>query len=794
MEAKPDDFYIDDDASITADIRKLDQRDFTNEKEISGKVTHLYFSSDTFSAGVIHADCGPILSREIKFSIRSRVAIGENITLHGRWINHPKFSWQFEASSVSYPMPDTAEDGLANYLATNPAFKGIGLVKAKAIAAKYWAEFDAVIREEPEKIAEIGKLSIDRVLEIRAAWCERSDINAISTWLSAYGLTHGQVKKIAAKYGNKAKTILTADPYLLIEDVDGFGFIRTDEIALKMGTPKDHPGRIRTCLLDLIRLEADEGGHTYIERKSLIKAALKKLCLDTLDAENLVRQQLTVLCGEDDARIVERDINGVVLLADRTVYERETALLAWLRDSVNHPVDVDGNQTDELINDAVASTRKTPSDSQRQAVEMVLKNRISVMSGGAGTGKSYTIALIYQIFQNCELSVGLCAPTGKAAKRMSQLADGAKAQTIHRLLEYSPITGWGYNGENKLPYDLIIVDESSMCDINLFWHLFSAIDFTTTQLLLVGDHNQLPPIGAGNVLRDILDHRIVPSHILTQCFRSAGDLKVNCNHILDGVLAKTTPVLPDGAGREWRVVDNLEDPELIIQSLCLLMMSEFARWNFDPILDCQIITPYNRGVLGVNRINLEMQRIWQKLKYNIDLPEIVYSDKEKRERRPQLMTGDKVMQVKNDYKLGPFGVMNGTTGIVQNIYDDKAEGKKVIVINFDDSGIVEIEAGSEQYKNVVLAYASTVHKVQGSEYPCLVAIIHKMHAYMLTRNLFYTAVTRARKTAIVLGDKVGMRRAIRTTTSMERRTWMSLDSTIDESFQPCYTDDVEVNQ
>lgn len=774
-------------ANPKPDLSHLDQRDFNSEKSITGKITNLYFSSDTFSAGVIHTDNGPILSREVKFSIKSRIALGEHITLHGHWTNHPKFSWQFEASTVEYPMPDTAEDGLCNYLATDPAFKGIGLVKAKLIAAKYWAEFDAVIREEPEKIAEVGKLSMDKVMEIRAAWCERSDINAVSSWLSGYGLTHGQVKKIAARYGNKAKQILTADPYLLIEEVDGFGFIRTDEIALKMGVSKTHPGRIRACLLDLIRLEAEEGGHTYIERKGLIKSALKKLCFDTLDAENLVREQLVVLCGEDEPRVIEKEVGGIVLLADRTVYERETALLEWFRSANSKPVNVNDNTIDEWINKAISSTKKQPTDTQKEAIKLALSNKISLISGGAGTGKTFTVGVIYQILKNRGLEVAMCAPTGKAAKRMSKGLYGIKGKTIHRLLEYNfEIKGFNRDDLNPLEEDFIICDETSMCDVNLLWHLLRAIDFDNTQLLMVGDHHQLPPIGPGNVLRDALNFHIVPGYKLDVCHRNAGDLLHNCNLILKGKLAKTTPVSPSGR-RAWRVVDKLEDPELVIESLRLLMTSEFKRWNFDPIKDCQIITPYNRGQLGVNRINLELQRVWQKLKFNIELPVIEFKDKDKRERRPQMMIGDKVIQTRNNYKLGKDGIMNGTMGIVTDIYDDKKEAKRIIVIDFGDNDIVEVETGSDEAKNIVLAYASSVHKMQGSECECIVAIIHKTHSYMLNRSILYTAATRARETAIIVGDKAGMRRAIRTVTSTQRRTWMSVLNSVDQSDESLYT-------
>jgi exodeoxyribonuclease V alpha subunit len=782
-----------------AEAAVFEKRDYASEKQLRGRIIKLHTSSDTFSAGILKATDGPIIASDCRFRIFSRVHMDEDIILSGRWKNDPKWGWQFQADGLEYPMPEVGTAGLAEYLATNPAFRGLGPVKAKKIAETFGDNFDQVIRDSPEVVAEVGKITLEQAEILRSEWCARADVNAIAQWLASFGLTHCQICKIAERYGNRAKQILEENPYVLCRDVYGFGFSRTDEIALKMGIRKDHPGRIQACLVDLVQSEAEEGGHTYVTRGELVRSALKKLCFDTLDAENLVREQLEAMCADDASQLMEVERDGSALISWRDMYEKEMQLLGWMQEANADLLETDADYIPCAIEKAAADAKQTPSDSQRVAAEMVLGNRISVISGGAGTGKSFTIALVYRIFHNATKRVGLCAPTGKAAKRMSQLADGAEAKTIHRLLEYNPMDGWGYNADNKLPHDLIIVDEVSMCDIHLLWRLLSAIDFSKTQLLMVGDHNQLPPIGAGNALRDILDHKIVPCHILSECFRNAGQLKANCNSLLDGKLEPTTPVLPQG-GREWRVVNSLEDPEELIEHLRCLMEKHFALWGFDPISDCQIITPYNKGKLGVNRINLELQRVWQRMLYeNSDgergalLPEVVIT--EKREPRPQLMVGDKVMQIKNDYKLGDEGVMNGTTGVVQDIYDGftpKGEPARLIVVNFDDAGIVEIEAGSDKEKNVVLAYAFSVHKAQGSEYPCVVAVIHKMHSYMLNRSLFYTAVTRAKKTAIMMGERVGMRRAITNVASAERRTWMSLLG-VDSGADIDYTTSVEAS-
>lgn len=754
-------------------------RDYKNENEITGKVSHLYHASERFSAGVIQATDGPIIERDCRFSVPAMLRIDETVTLSGAWIKDNKYGMQFKATSVNYPMPDATVDGLANYLADNPAFHGIGPTKARLIADAFGDGFDNIIRTDPETVARLGKLTQPQVEALQHEWTSRADVNAISSWLAGFGLTHSQIKKIAERYGNQAKPILEANPYILCDEVAGFGFGRTDEIALKMNVPKDHPGRIRACLQYLVQNEADEGGHTWMLRKDLVREATAKLAFDTLDAERLIRKQLAELCegGESTLVSVEDDKTGIVRIALRALYHLEMAIGQWLREaaSLSTPFWLFADDVlADMIAQAASSTGATPSGSQRAAVEMVLRNRISVISGGAGTGKSYTIALIYRLYSDAEWQVGLCAPTGKAARRMSQLAAGATASTIHRLLGYNPAeNNWKYNDTKKLPYDLVIVDEASMCDVALLWRLMSAIDFTRTQLLFVGDHNQLPPVGVGNVLRDVLAHRLAPQALLTQCFRNAGMLKQNCNLLLEGKLAKTTPVLPAG-GREWFLIDSLEDADALIAQLRNLVAVHLPRWGYHPLQDCIILTPYNKGKLGVNRLNRELQRLWQRQTYNVDLPTVTEGDWDK---KPRMLVGDKIMQVKNDYKLGAEGgVMNGTMGVVTSITTTTRESaKRSYVIQFEDQAApVEIEMGSERENNVALAYAVTTHKSQGSEWPCAIAIVHRAHTYMLDRCLVYTAATRARRTTILLGDKLGFRRAVRTVRSMERRTWLSL--------------------
>lgn len=741
----------------------------TTETQLTGKITYLYYSSDSFSAGIIRADHGPVWDRECKFAIRANVRLNEDVILTGKWGSHPKYGEQFQAESLSYPMPEISDStGLAEYLADNPAFANIGPAKAKLIADYFGSDFDKAIREEPELVARIGKLSDATVNTLQEQWILRADLNSISTWLAGYGLTHNQIRRIAEKYGNRAKQVLTDNPYILCDEIDGFGFTRTDEIAMKLGIPKDHAGRIRTCLCYEVRTDSEAGGHTYIPKSELVRRATGKLACDTLDQDAEVRRLLDRICA-DGAPLVCVGEN----VALSFLYEREMEIAEILLRAGK-----------EKVNLCSFENLPNLSELQNMAVRMALTSRLSVLTGGAGTGKSSCISSIYRTCKMANLNIALAAPTGKAAKLLASRTGDASACTLHRLLAYNPGQGgFTFNSANKLPHDIVIIDEVSMCDISILHALLTAINWDRTTVLFVGDHNQLPPIGTGNVLRDILDHRLVPITILDKCFRQAGVLRYNCNSILTGVLPRSSTAIPGtNSRREWHVQDSFEDPERLLDAIRYLYITYLEKWGYEPLTDCQIITPQNKGPLGVNRLNLELQKLWQELRYGRSLPSITPSDYDK--RAPQFYPGDKVMQIKNDYQLD---IMNGTIGYVDAVRTEKSENGKQTVysICFEDSASakdnalgepVEITAGSDQARNVVLAYACTIHKVQGSEYPCVISIIHKAHTYTLSRNLIYTAATRARETAIIIGDRLGMRRGLANTTVANRRTWLSLSS------------------
>ncbi|MBI3363114.1 MAG: AAA family ATPase, partial [Chloroflexi bacterium] len=376
---------------------------------------------------------------------------------------------------------------------------------------------------------------------------------------------------------------------------------------------------------------------------------------------------------------------------------------------------------------------------QREAVKNAFSCSISLMTGGAGSGKTYAVSTIASCADHLELSILLAAPTGKAAKRLEQVV-GREASTIHRLLGFNGHT-YSRDALNPIEADILVVDEVSMVDVQLAWRLFQAVDLKRTAVVLVGDHNQLPPVGPGNPLRDLVKSRAIPTTVLTRIIRQAGVLKENSTAILSGEVRPTSDVQA-GARRPWYVIDKFSDTGDVRRMLLLLFEEVLhERLGYDLIRDVQVLTPTHKGPLGTVELNIELQRLLQKKLRGFDVPDIESG------RRARFYSGDKVIQTRNDYEIG---VMNGAMGVVLDV--DSGGG---LTIDFDGCP-VEIKGGGDAVANIQLAYATSIHKVQGSEFPSALVVAHKSHSFMHHRNLLYTAVTRAKDSVIVLGDRWGI--------------------------------------
>ena len=478
-------------------------------------------------------------------------------------------------------------------------------------------------------------------------------------------------------------------------------------------------------------LAALDDGDCWVEFEDLLDRANTLLVMDTLDSREVIEGHLEALIAE--GLLVSQPFERLVV-ADPEIHRMETELAEVLKTAsqrsphavaeVEHLLDAEGGELNP---------------EQRDAVRNALNFSISLMTGGAGSGKTYAVSTITSIAERLELKVVLAAPTGKAAKRLEEVV-GHEASTIHRLLGFNGHT-YSRDALNPIEADILVVDEVSMMDVPLAWRLFQAVDRTRTAVVLVGDHNQLPPVGPGNLLRDLVRSMAIPTTVLTRIIRQAGVLKENSTAILTGEVRPTSDSFV-GARRPWYVIDKFADREDVRRMLLLLFEEVLQeRLGYDLIREVQVLTPTHKGPLGTVELNIELQRLLQHKLFGVDVPTVEAG------HRARPYPGDKVIQTKNDYELG---VMNGAMGVVVDAAPDGS-----LSIDFDGRR-VEIKSGSDALGNIQLAYATSIHKVQGSEFPCAVVIAHKSHSFMHHRNLLYTAVTRAKESVIIVGDRWGI--------------------------------------
>ncbi len=716
-----------------------------NETTLRGTVSHLYYASDRFTAGRVKTNDKDEVSFTGKFG-----GIRENdaVILRGCFIVHDKYGEQFSASGFEYDT-DFSIEGIANYIASNPEIKGIGIARAVKIAEFCGDDFDIIVSNEPERLTSLPGITQEIAASLHSEWCKHKELNKCMTGLAVFDLTHKQILSLMKKYGNNAVRVIKENPYRLIEDIRGYGFKKADIIARKAGTSKTSPYRIRSCLIFILE-NALQDGDCYLEYRDLVTRANKVLVLDSLDSRQIIESQLDALIQTSE-RVINIPYENQLFVSIRAIYEMEHYIGKVLAEH-----NLENNKLD--ASHALESITGSLNEDQKEAVLIAINNAFCLISGGAGTGKTYTVSCIVDLYLAADLSITLCAPTGKAAKRMEQ-ATGFEASTIHRLLGYDG-TGFSRGPEDPIETDVLIIDEVSMLDVPLCWHLFRALDFKKTNLVLVGDHNQLPPVGPGNILRDIIQQKIIPMTILNKVVRQAGILKENSLAVLSGRV-------PPNADRsdlvkEWYVVDKFKDPEDVLRFILYLYENVLQeKLGLDLVRDIQLLAPMKKGVLGVDAVNIHLQRLIQNKCFRNDIPPV------QKNRRPKLHVNDKIIQNRNDYGLD---VMNGSVGYIKRYLPDDGG---TYHIEFDDGvRVVEVEA----MKNISLAYASTVHKMQGSECECVIVVMHKSQSFMHHRNLFYTAVTRAKKAAIIIGDRWGIRNCAEKEFTEKRKTFLSLDN------------------
>ncbi|MHB9038952.1 MAG: SF1B family DNA helicase RecD2 [Armatimonadota bacterium] len=718
----------------------------TQPVRVRGEVERVFYSSANFSAGRFITDSGD----RIQFAGNVVVQEHQPLVLHGKFVQHPKHGRQFEVASIEFDRQMNAS-GLANYLANNPDIKGIGPAKARIIAERFGSDFERSLTEEPVRIAEVAHVPLAVIESLRDHWQETSHINAALTALAAYGLTHHQVTTLVKKLGNNAVGVIERDPYIIVGEIDGFGFKRIDKIARQVGISKDNPSRIRAGIVFCVE-EALNSGDCWVEYEDLLNRANELLVMDCLDSRERIDKHLDKLIDEESLACYALDSR--FLVAKPTILRMEEDLarvFAEGRKSNPH------FEAPDLLNGVVSDIDPELNAQQNAAVVVAGKHSISLISGAAGSGKTRVISTITRLCESRNLKVVLCAPTGKAAKRIEE-STGRKASTIHRLLGFDGKT-YARNEHNPISADVVTVDEASMIDVALAWHLFNAIDLTRTSVVLVGDHCQLPPVGPGNILRDLINSKVLPTTILDDVIRQAGVLKENSIAILKGEVRKTHRPAGDLRGA-WYVADQYTEAERAQQFILdIFEHSLQEKLGFDILRDVQLLTPTHKGSLGTAELNILLQRLIQRKLWNYDVPLVPPG------KRPKLLVHDKVIQTRNNYNLG---VMNGSMGFVRDV-----SAKGALTVEFEDK-IVHIEAGSPHRNDLQLAYALTIHKAQGSEFPCSIVVTHKSHSFQHHRNLLYTGVTRASQTAIIIGDHWGIANCAKHVRVDARNTFLSL--------------------
>lgn len=694
---------------------------------------------------------------------------GASIEATGNYITHPVYGKQFQISSYVEKMP---EDALAmeRYLGSG-AIKGIGAALAARIVRRFGNDTMRIVEEEPERLAEIKGISEKKALEIAEQMTEKADMRRAMVFLQKYGISLNLGAKIYQKYGQSVYGVLQENPYRLAEDISGVGFRIADEIASRIGIHTDSDYRIRSGMLYTL-LQASGEGHIYLPKEELFSRASRLLGVDVSYMEKHLMDMVV-----DRKLILKETEEGTVVYPTHYYYlELNSAKMLC---ELNILCPEDEQMMKKRISRIEKETGTELDEMQKQAVASAAQHGLFILTGGPGTGKTTTINAIIRYFEEEGAELRLAAPTGRAAKRMTE-ATGYEAQTIHRLLELNGLpegeqdgreVHFDRNSENPLEADVIIIDEMSMVDISLMYSLLLAVT-AGTRLILVGDENQLPSVGPGNVLRDIIRSGCFPVVELKKIFRQASesDIVVNAHKINRG-----EQVTINNKSRDFFFLKRY-DADIIIRVVIALIQEKLPRYVDAKPYEIQVLTPMRKGLLGVERLNQILQRY-------LNPPDEKKKEKEIGQRL--FREGDKVMQVKNNYQLeweilGRYkipvdkgvGVFNGDTGIMTEIN----EFAETATVEFEDGR--QAQYSFKQLEELELAYAVTIHKSQGSEYPAVILPILSGPRMLMNRNLLYTAVTRARKCVTVVGSENTFAEMIRNEKQQQR--YSSLDKRIRE--------------
>ncbi len=663
---------------------------------------------------------------------------GEQLDCGGAWVNDATYGLQFRAATLRVIPPATLE-GVEKYLGSG-LIKGIGPHFAHQLVKAFGDEVFDVIERSPERLRTLEGIGAKRQARVTEAWREQKAIREIMVFLHSHGIGSARAARIYRVYGTEAIDRIRENPYRLALDITGIGFMTADVIARKLGIPSDSLIRIRAALHHVLWERSSEG-HCAAERNDLVERTVELLEVSPAVVEQAIGLEVA------SENLMTEPLRGEPALFLAPLYRAEVGVASHLRRLLKGPPPWGMIDGDRAIPWVEALTGLSLSTSQREAVDTVLKSKVTVLTGGPGVGKTTIVNSILKLVERRSAKVLLCAPTGRAAKRLSESAH-AEAKTIHRLLEFDPRQGGFRKDESDpLEVDLLIVDEVSMVDILLMNQLLKAVP-SHAAVLLVGDVDQLPSVGPGAVLQDIIESGRVPTVRLTEIFRQAASssIVVNAHRINAGQPIET----PEGAGLRDFYFIPAESPEEIYDKLFQVVTERIPRrFGMNPIRDIQVLTPMNRGSLGTRSLNVELQ---QRLNAGAE-PQVsrlgwTYAPR------------DKVIQTVNDYDKDVF---NGDIGQVSRV--DLDEGQ--VHVTFDDRTVL-YEFG--ELDEISLAYATSVHKSQGSEYPAVVIPLAMQHYLLLQRNLLYTAVTRGKRLVVIIGQTRALAMAVKNVRSTRRLT------------------------
>ncbi|QEV18185.1 SF1B family DNA helicase RecD2 [Streptomyces alboniger] len=678
--------------------------------------------------------------------------VGESLRMQGRWGSHPQYGKQFTVENYTTVLPATIQ-GIRRYLGSG-LIKGIGPVMADRITTHFGVDTLDVIETEPKRLVEVPGLGPKRTKMIAAAWEEQKAIKEVMVFLQGVGVSTSIAVRIYKKYADASISVVRNEPYRLAADVWGIGFLTADRIAQSVGIPHDSPERVKAGLQYALSQSTDQG-NCYLPEERLIADAVKLLQVDT----GLVIDCLAELAGEEEGVVREavpspeggEDITAVYLVP---FHRAELSLAAQLSRLLKAPDDRMPAFRDVAWDKALAwladRTGAKLAPEQEAAVRLALTRKVAVLTGGPGCGKSFTVRSIVELARAKKAKVVLAAPTGRAAKRLAELT-GADASTVHRLLELKPGGDAAYDRERPLDADLVVVDEASMLDLLLANKLVKAVP-PGAHLLFVGDVDQLPSVGAGEVLRDMLsEDSPIPAVRLTRIFRQAQESGVvtNAHRINSGV-----PPLTQGMKDFFLFVEEeTEDAGRVTVDVAAHRIPR--KFGLDPRRDVQVLAPMHRGPAGAGNLNGLLQQAITPARP--DLPE-------KRFGGRVFRVGDKVTQIRNNYEKGQNGVFNGTVGVVTAL---DADEQRLTVLTDEDE---EVPYDFDELDELAHAYAVTIHRSQGSEYPAVVIPVTTGAWMMLQRNLLYTAVTRAKKLVVLVGSRKALGQAVRTVSAGKRCT------------------------